>query len=125
MWSKEAKHRTRTYTGVTMEQVASLLEQHLTDTKATIHNIEKDDEGISFDGRRSMTWTTNFLAFHVLIHKRGDSIVVVLDAKDSSLLNTSAQIYVGKIFKRVDGDVTKLGGTVEGGMSDNAPSGAS
>lgn len=118
LWSKEANHRTRTYTDVTIEQVARLVEKHLADTKATIHDVEKDDDSISFEGRRSMTWATNFLAFHGFVRKRGDSVVVVLDAKDSSLLNTSAHIYVAKIFKRVDADVRRLGGTVEEGMSD-------
>jgi len=123
-WSKEAKHKTRTYTGVTMEQVAKLMEKHLADTKATIHDVDKDDDGISFDGRRSMTWGSSPLGFHGFIRQRGDSIVVVLDAQDNSAFNAAAHRYVGKIFKRVDADVRKLGGTVEEGTPDDLGAGA-
>ena len=124
LWSKDAKHKTRTYTGVTVEQVAKLLEQHLAETKATIHDVEKDRDGISFDGRRSMTWGNNPLSFRGFIRQRGDSIVVVFDAQDSSAFNTGGHAYVGKVFRLVDADVRKLGGTVEEGTPDDLGSGA-
>ena len=124
LWSKEAKHKTRTYTGVTVEQVAKLLEKHLADTKATIHDVEKDKDGISFDGRRSMTWGSNPLAFRGFIRERGDSIVVVLDAQDNSAFNASGHRYVGKIFKLVDADVRRMGGKVREGTSTESLSGA-
>jgi hypothetical protein len=91
--------------------------------KATIHDVEKDEDGITFDGRRSMTFKSGPLSFHGFIRVRGGAIIVVLDAQDNSAFNASAHGFVGKILKMVDSDVRALGGTAAEGTPEEIPGG--